>query len=285
MFLKYNDYVPQGLELEVGKSTRLFHCKPGGDNNKLYVTKRNDGCIVAFCHHCGKKGKYTPLDNDKSMETIIEEATKYLETSIDYGEISEDQYDGKLPSDTEFRWGYWHPLAKSWVLKYGLHPKEIHKHEIGYDSTSRRIILPVRTRMGTLQGYISRKLFTDGSDKYPKYLIHKMDNFQIFKQCTGPQDCNPFVCVITEDILSAIKCARYVDSYSILGVNLPNRLLRDLKFYRKVLIFLDNDNDIVRQKQLDMQQKILQFTDKCVIIESDKDPKEHSDEELRRLLE
>ena len=167
-------------------------------------------------------------------------------------------------------------------MKYGITTKEIAEHKINVCKKLRRVILPVH-RHNRLLGYVSRKIYH--SDKYPKYLIHKPKGSKpLFKCCTSSAFVNKFTCVITEDILSAIKCSRFADSYALLGVNIPEEVLTCMRYYDTAFVFLDNDNDTVREKQIEIKQKLMMVVDEVIVIEADKDPKEHTPHELEQLI-
>jgi hypothetical protein len=92
-----------------------------------------------------------------------------------------------------------------------------------------------------------------------------------------------------EDILSAIKVSRLigVSSVACLSSGLMqfhiNRIAE--KKPERVGIFLDNDNIEVRRSIRSMQRKFsLATAAEVCIIESNKDPKEHTMKELRDLL-
>lgn len=131
-----------------------------------------------------------------------------------------------------------------------------------------------------LTGYVSRKIFKD--DKLPKYLLYKKSRqsklFKLIK--TGSKKC-----AIVEDMLSGIVVSRHIDCLVNLGVNLPDNVLPLLTSYDKIYIFLDNDSDIVKQKQLDAKHKVLQVCDSVEIIEASLDPKEHTSQQLKEVFE
>lgn len=284
-YLKHDDYVPIGLNLKLGQTVNIVHCKSssGGRDEACYITKRNDGVVVAFCHRCGAKGKYTPMDNTESVESIIQKAEDFIKSNVSYGEVLvEDKEKIVLPLTLSGHVRHWPPEARAWLLKYGITSSEIARHSIEYCFKLRRILFPIYNKIGLLEGYVSRKIFSD--DKYPKYLIHKREGTRIYKHVISPPSAIPFQCVFTEDIVSAIRCGRFMDSYAMLGVNMPSGILKDMQHYNTVFIFLDNDNDTVRKKQLELKQTLLSFVHNVHIIEASKDPKEHTDEELKEIF-
>ena len=52
-----------------------------------------------------------------------------------------------------------------------------------------------------------------------------------------------------------------------------------------MIIFLDNDNNIVKKKQLEMQRELESWIDEVIIIGSSKQPKEYTDAELVQTLD
>jgi hypothetical protein len=90
--------------------------------------------------------------------------------------------------------------------------------------------------------------------------------------------------VLVEDFLSAAKCRRVVSSAALFGTSVRDGLLaRLVGNHDKFLIFLDNDNAQVKSAARKIKKR-LQIFGECAIIEAYKDPKDHTTEELERLL-
>lgn len=90
--------------------------------------------------------------------------------------------------------------------------------------------------------------------------------------------------VIVEDLISAIKCSQVVDSIAILGVHPSSYVVEKIlkEGYKRAFVFLDGDNPVVRMKAREIGKR-LPFVE-TVVIETGKDPKEHTVEELRELF-
>ena len=169
-------------------------------------------------------------------------------------------------------------------MKYGITEEEIAKYGIVYSDSERRVILPVYDN-GDLVITQSRKVFDD--DTGPKYRTVKRRAGVFSAKCDTPiVVCNQ--CVITEDILSAIKCSRFIDSFALLGTTLSDSCLGKIlkNQYDKCFIFLDDDNRQVKLDQIVLKNKLELYIDDVRIVKSGgRDPKEMSDLDLMKLLD
>jgi hypothetical protein len=93
--------------------------------------------------------------------------------------------------------------------------------------------------------------------------------------------------VLVEDCVSGIVCSRHADAYALCGTNLHDVVLRHILrgAYSRVVVFLDDDNSTVQSKQREAARKLsLLFPTVSIHHSGGRDPKEHSDAELRRIL-
>ena len=134
-------------------------------------------------------------------------------------------------------------------------------------------------RGGELTGYQLRKI--EAADKRPKYLT--MANVKPLFWTSALLSSS--VLVITEDILSGIKCSRFHNSLALLTATPNDTVIEWIvkQSYTSYIIFLDNDNRQVKQSQVALKNRLSLFGD-ATIIHADKDPKEHSNRELEELL-
>ena len=59
--LEHDEFVPYAPD-EPG-TVHIHHCKTGNNNDRLYITRKDDDSIVAYCHHCGASGGFNVLGN------------------------------------------------------------------------------------------------------------------------------------------------------------------------------------------------------------------------------
>lgn len=193
------------------------------------------------------------------------------------------------------------PLAQTWLLRAGIGQDLWKSYSLGYSPRLQRVILPVYMS-STLQAVVLRNLTTIG----PKYLIRERNNDTVFYSSIDtiyPSDRHKdygYDLVITEDILSAIRVGRIVSAASIVGTAISAGKIANIikavhtirakmaKPERKesnicVGIWLDPDAAGYNASRRLEQALRLQGYD-VVRISSTKDPKRHSNREIRSYL-
>lgn len=90
--------------------------------------------------------------------------------------------------------------------------------------------------------------------------------------------------VLVEDALSALRCSEICDSIGMLGVHLSPAMLRAImdKRYTEAVVFLDGDNAQVKLAARKLVTRLPFLRTK--LVETGKDPKEYSKEELECLI-
>ena len=88
-WLNPSDYVDMAPESP--GTVNIFHCKQGPGNDRLYITRKEDGNIVAYCHHCGSRGAHRVAGqrafSRREQNKLLEESRNNLETGL--GIVSE----------------------------------------------------------------------------------------------------------------------------------------------------------------------------------------------------
>jgi|TARA_Y100000310_G_scaffold216268_1_gene217313 DNA primase len=91
------------------------------------------------------------------------------------------------------------------------------------------------------------------------------------------------VCLV-EDCLSAIKVGRYVTAIALLSSNYREHLSTIIARHDRVIVFLDNDNPTVQREARKIYLRVELLVKDVKLIRATKDPKDHTDEELRDFL-
>lgn len=290
MKIPYDDYVGIGRQLSLGEQVHVNHdnCSAGIDTRKrLYIKRCEDGRILSYCHNCGESGYFLPSIQEGRGTRKSNRGTN--------GNVYETTRSRKsLPRDCQV-YAQWPALAKQWVSHYDITPQEVANHGICYSPRLRRVILPVfiytnnhdssvshttaQSTGPTLGLYQARKIYPN--DTGAKYLTYRNDSCVFVTNNNNRVD----VCVICEDILSAIKLGRVAGrSIALLGTNLQEKhILTVVEGYKRFLIFLDNDNIQVKKAQIKLFRMLSAFGD-VKVTHHDKDPKECSDKELERIV-
>lgn len=172
-----------------------------------------------------------------------------------------------------------------WLNKYNLTPREIQQHRIGWSEAGWKIrqgsinyapllILPVFDVYENLLMYQAR-YFGSQTNECPKYwtvgargVVHTIG--------TSP------VVTLVEDILSAIKVGRYTTGVPIFGSDISTDLVLALyNRYPDLIIWLDRDK---RGYSHARANSIRWMFNSVRVIDSEADPKEYNNEELKRYL-
>lgn len=236
-------------------------CKRVGQSpdrrGRLYVTRTDKGWVW-YCHNCNQKGfrSYTSSDVVAmvgQVDDIIEDT--YVEPYVPGGyNFSKEMLD--------------------WMRKY-IDDKEIGAYDISCDYT--KLYLPIYNYEGAYVGYNARN-FGEG----PKYITHYFNH----QDRDGSWFANNLTrsLIVTEDILSAIKCRRVSNSVALLSSPpvAPSFLLRHVAEYDKIFIWFDPD------KQATSAVSLLRHISSHVIrpvnlVISEGDPKDFSTNEIFRL--
>lgn len=269
--LRFDEFVPFAPDY-AGEEVHIHHCKPGANNDRLYIRRTDDDRhILAFCHHCGKSGYYT-------VSTVPSYKTKD-NTNVDGTNVRRKLQDISLPFDFDSNTSHWPREARVWCSAARIGDSDIKTHGIGYSAQRKRVILPCYSATGTLKGYQERRVFT--TDPKPKYVTRSVDK-QLFWEYNNANS----TITIVEDILSAIRISKYTDSIALLRANVPDYIYKYIivNNYINIIIWLDNDNYIVNKNKLIIKNKLDLLFDNVKVINIKEDPKNLPDSELEKIL-
>ena len=249
------DYTDVMSTLQPGHRIKVPHdgCS---SSNSLVITHAENGFLL-YCHKCNDKAFFahddSPADHLRRKRLLAE--TQRLQTLKDYS----------LPADVSRNIP---AKGLAWLGKAGLTEQQIYQYQIGYSESLGRVILPVTFR-NIYHGFIARA--TESWQK-PKYL----------EMCPAGvmwgSHSSSTVCVVVEDILSGIRCAKYISSYALLGTSLGTANLNQLMRYKRVLLWLDGDKAGFNGLLKNMSR--LRLMTEVKIIRTDKDPKFYSNDEI-----
>lgn len=277
-YLSYEEYVDLAPEEPGQVNVDHDSCSAGTDRKKrLYIRRLDDGhSILAYCHNCGLSGYYN---------AATKKSRHYKDRNAgDSGQPTKHSKVGKssprLPSDLDTEPRNWPARARAWCYKYGLTDEDIKRGKFGYSNTTRRVHIPVYGPDGPLVVQ-SRRIHED--DKYPKYLTFG-DSSSVVTIIKSTNPASDRTLVIVEDMISGLKVSKVHDVLVLLGSELSDRQALVCSTYKKVFIFLDNDNPIINKKALTMQQKLGMIVDIVVVTHTNKDPKEYTIKELEEIL-
>lgn len=253
-------------------------CTGGVDTkHRLYVWRKESGAVSAYCHNCGLHG-YTPSQDSTRNVYSLRQATRNVNVP--------KSMSVQLPRDMSTDWRTWPSKAKVWLFKGLLGEQHASKYNMGYSPFLDRVILPVYDKSnGKILGWQGRRLSDDGT---PKYITTKMEGHDLYFSCefTGVSSIFPddTICIV-EDTLSAIRVSEHMNALAFLGVRISRQLINYLtKHYSNVILYLDNDNYIVKKKQEQFKNTLQLYMNKVIVIKETKDPKELTSKELLTVL-
>lgn len=265
-YLKTDEYLPYAPDT-VG-TIHVHHCKDGQQNDRLYITRRDNGDVVAYCHHCGKSGyhreAFSRVKRSKKCYSEVQNIARCNDKLL-------------LPRDSTSEIADWPAKASIWIHGAGIKQDTAKKYGIVYSEYWDRVIIPVH-KDGDLVGYQARNLLRSSSE--PKYVTITNDREHMFWIGDKVTDN---VCVICEDVLSAIRCNKFVSSVALLGTKLSDYGLNYLSQFSEFIVWLDNDNPEVKKSQMSIKRRLSIFG-KTRIIKVNKEPKHMSDEEIKKCL-
>ena len=278
IYMAVDEYVPYA-PAHVGTVSK-HHCKSGVGNDRLYITRCEDGyTILAYCHHCGKKGKH----NQKDGMTIEQmKAFKPVEKSRS-GKYT-------MPSATLLQCNSKTPVvAQQWVRKARVTLEEADAHGMRWSKEHDRVIIPVTT-FGQLSMIQSRRIMDE--DSGPKYCNYKNFDGLPFRSFHPSLSTHKFVLnskasvVIVEDALSCIRVGRQLPCIALMGTHLSDIMLSYLiaKRFKNFLVFLDDDNPEVKWRQQDLHKRLSMFGKVAVVHTDGTDPKELDEDDLELVL-
>jgi hypothetical protein len=183
-------------------------------------------------------------------------------------EIKDDSEKAVLPSDftREVPAECWR-----WLLQYGL-PISYWRSIIGYSPKYNRLVFtfgnPIRFSIGRAFNKEDRKwCFWGDGHKYVETL---------------GSDTSKTV-VLVEDLISAHKVAQVTSCICLFGTNIHDVAIKELiKLKKPVVLWLDNDQYSLLSKKIGRLQTLLSWP--VSYINTEKDPKEYSIEEVKEIL-
>lgn len=255
-YLQVEEYI-HFAPTEVGK-VRVNHSSEGcsGGRESMIVSRAEDGSVSAQCFRCGRWGRWTP-EFHRTKTAIAKIATS---TTV------KERF--HLPSDVEYDITKWPRSLRVWV-SMAISDAEARHYRFGYSACKDALIMPI-----DCDNFILRI----NNHTYNKYLSYIINN-NIYKYTYKNNTL-----VIVEDYLSFIKMSRWFSCLCLFGTSMNNKALLEVTSkHNEFVLFLDNDNSIVKKKQSAIAKRLRMFGG-VKVVKSDKDPKHLSKEEAQELV-
>lgn len=265
-------WLDEAKKLPPGHKARYVHCESTSNSSAIISF---DGKKYAMsCFKCGENlYEYAgEMDFKSRMELrkINEKARRALQTRT-----------VRLPKDFTL------DIPKEgrlWLLKASITPHSARQHGIGWTPEHQRVVIPVyaqTTSPAKLIFYQARAVLPG---QQPKYLNPIVDKSTVLYSCSpSSAPLKNDVCVVTEDILSAIRVGKFIQTYSLLGTKVLPGHINTLTEYKHVITWLDPDEaGIIGARKVRKAVGILTNTSNIV---TDVDPKNLSDKKIQEVLE
>lgn len=230
--------------------------KKGKDRGKNNLGIYSDG--HQWCFSCGYYLPTNPIQRIKTQVQDVEPVYKGITLPADFG--------NEIPKD-----------AYEWLKQYDIPDTTIKRRLIGWSESWQRLIFPYFIE-GELVAWQGRYFGNDPiRQKRQKWFSQgPLENILYVLGVKTTTLC------LVEDIVSAIKLCPYVQTSPLFGsVISAKRFSRLSKFYTDVIIWLDPDKYKEAIKFANLGRT---FGLNCRVILSDKDPKEHTIDEIKEYL-
>jgi hypothetical protein len=165
-----------------------------------------------------------------------------------------------------------------WLGKYGISPEEGIKNGWKYGAKRDQLVFVFKDEGGKVVVAQARNFWEGAKTKYynqgsPESLLPIFQSGSVRAQKL----------VVVEDAVSAAKIARQCDAMPCLGSHLSNSKLARIRAlgYQQLVFWLDG-NKWKESTLMSDRAKLLGFKTKVVFTE--KDPKEHSDEQIKGYI-
>lgn len=164
--------------------------------------------------------------------------------------------------------------------KYGLTKEETNKQGFKYEPKYDRIFMPVFDARGEEFGCITKALRRQSG--VPKSLTYFTRETPGIHYVRGATAGGKPVCVV-EDILSAVKVSRFINTVALLGTTINNEKIVELRKVTQDLILM-LDADACATALYYKKKYSFYFRNFLVIMLSKEDPKDMKEEELEALI-
>lgn len=173
------------------------------------------------------------------------------------------------------------PEYAVWLYKASIRKAQARELGIGWSPSMQRILLPVYDVSGNLAFVQARAV---KPYQQPKYLNTQGQNAGSVLFMTSAIDAGVPFCVITEDMLSAIRCGLHGPACALCGVSVSDAKALRILDAQVLLCWLDPDPAGQRGMRKFIRALSLLHSD-VRLIHSAKDPKFLSDEEIRSHIQ
>lgn len=270
------DWLELARNLPMGQKVRADCPQCGeGTNTNAAVVNHDHKAYSLYCHACGynpfeSKGKLS-LNELKHIQELNDEADKHARNGIQI----------ELPDDVTPDI----PLnGRLWLYKAGITEARWRSCGVCYSPSWERVIVPMFKQDGSLHWFQARAI---NEGQKPKYLqpTEQASNTVATVNPRVPSGSSSTgrTVVLVEDLLSAHVVGLHFECIALLGTKITSGKIKAIGDVTKVITWLDPDR-AGRQGAYGIR-KAYGLIAEVVNVVTDKDPKLHSQKEIRELLE
>jgi hypothetical protein len=241
-------------------------CGGGRNREKTFGVSRLSGRLVFNCYRasCGFKGSTT----SSGRPVVPSEGARQPER-IDGRSRYQALGKGPVPEDVRKYLDGKYGLVKHLLAKGQFHWTEEHSPP-GHG----RLVMPLLNTGGEAYGYVARKLDTQYG---PKALTMCGANEGSWYPCEGSDEL-----IIVEDQLSALRASEFMNAVALLGVNVTDAMIKEIKKTGYSAVFLALDADAF-PTAIKLAHKLRNFF-KVKVIKLDCDIKDMTDQAIADVM-
>jgi hypothetical protein len=256
---------------------------------ETYIVKRPNPSLVIGkerCPKCAEKGQDTRGDNLVRYEDGHAHCygcqhhvpptgiAAFKDSNAQFEQVVKD-YILTLPADAKTTIDY---KALNWLDKYGIMRDEIIENDLRWSEFLQSLVFPIRNA-GTLLAWTARNF--NPNEQHIKWR-HSRSEFKNILYILGFKRYPDGPVVLVEDPVSAIKVSRHMRCQCLFGSNIPLPMVARLRsLTKKTYIWLDGDK---YKEAISYSQRPRLMGLETQVIFTEKDPKSHTDEEIKGIL-
>jgi hypothetical protein len=223
----------------------------------------------AWCFGCG----YGEPPS-RTTEVVLEAAKAVL------GVSKQEMLPSKIrmPEDAVYTLGF---KAQQWLLSYGITSAEAEEHNLKWSQKEEQLLFPIYDDENLI-AYQARNFKGLGAavTRRPKWVTYgKVAEIVHILGLTNDERNG---IVLVEDMVSAIKCSRYMAAMPLFGNDLSAERMRRLLILTDKLVFWLDPDMQRKSTQLATQAKELGF--KPLVVHTNCDPKEEPPARIKQML-
>jgi len=288
--LKLRDYRNLIEHIEPGGTERTNHdgCEAGTDTRqRLYITRplADPTVVLGYCHNCAQGSKWT------TKEYRAYRGRQHAERIPRMPTIYENVY----PLSTMRKLDEWPACGRAWAIKNGIDQARINLYQIGFDTSSNRVYLPMYQQIASpsfqpvgFDGYQLRCVEGTG----PKYLTVRKKDSEGYSMLTSTGTARiGETCIIVEDLVSGIHLAtagwrNHLTVFVNYGVKINPHVVQRASQFERAGVWLDNDSDQIVEMARKYGRTIQLYGPRCnVQVNSlSTDPKKYTPKKLNEEL-